>query len=190
MQISQFFVGNVFGIAYLVIPNCYNWDSDFRENVLHRVFGSYYASIVFTFMFNFIFVGGLILLFNDFARRTYGQKKHESTKHEKHESDKHDKSSGKSSKKVVAEPVAETVESKPKSKATKAVAKPKKEIPAKKGKTSPVQVAASVEIDVPVKDSKTARAKSRARSTVRSKSKARAASPSKAAPVQRRTRRS
>lgn len=184
MQITQFFVGNILGIAYLVIPNCHNWDSDFRENVLHRVFGSYYASIVFTFIFNFMFVGGLILLFNDFARRTYGQKKHHHESSDKHSA----KQSGKKTV-AVAEPVVEISELKPKSKA-KAVAKAKKEIPAKKGKTSPVQVATSVEIDVPAKASKTARSKSRARSTVRSKSKARAASPSKAAPVQRRTRRS
>ena len=74
MQISQFLIGNVFGFAYIVIPNCYNWNHNFRENIIHKILGSHRSSIVACFTFNFLFVGTLIILFNDFARRTYGQK--------------------------------------------------------------------------------------------------------------------
>lgn len=182
MQITQFLVGNVLGIAYLIIPDCHNWDSNFRENVLHhKVFGTYHASIVFTFIFNFCFVGALILLFNDFARRTYGQKKAAAA------------AASSNSEEVK---VSET-----KAKATKS-SKHKKEsgsetVPAatvKKGrKTSPIQIATSVVIEPeeeevveakPVKKSTKAKAsasrsKSRARSTVRAKSQVRAASPAK-----------
>lgn len=201
MQITQFLVGNVFGIAYLIIPNCHNWDSNFRENVLqHRLFGTYYASIVFTFLFNFFFVGGLILLFNDFARRTYGQKKAAAAV----EAEKSEKA-GKSEKKVKVinadtEKVVK-VKSASASKAKKEVpASPTKKVTAGR-KTSPVQIATSIVIEPessavtePKKSSASkSRSKSRARSTMRSKSKARAASPAKAAaaaPVQRRARRS
>ncbi len=189
MQITQFLIGNVFGIGYLVTPNCYNWDSNFRENILHhKVFGTYRASIIFTFAFNVFFVGTLIALFNDFARRTYGQKKAVSSEHQEPEN--------KENKKVKS--------SKPKK---------EKEVPAsavKKGrKTSPVQIATSVVIEPeasvesvgPVESVKAAaktgkvvktikpgksttttasRSKSRARSTVRAKSQARASSPAKA----------
>lgn len=184
MQITQFLVGNVLGIAYLIIPDCHNWDSNFRENVLHhKVFGTYHASIVFTFIFNFCFVGALILLFNDFARRTYGQKKAAAA--------------------AAASSNSEEVKvSETKAKATKS-SKHKKEsgsetVPAaatvKKGrKTSPIQIATSVVIEPeeeevveakPVKKSTKAKAsasrsKSRARSTVRAKSQVRAASPAK-----------
>lgn len=196
LQITQFLVGNVLGIAYLVIPNCHNWDSNFRENVIqHRVFGTYYASIVFTFLFNFSFVGGLILLFNDFARRTYGQKKAAV--------DTEAKKTEKVEKKAKGDKVTEKSEVKSK---PKTVSKAKKEAPssptkkvAAARKTSPVQIATSIEIEpetMVVKKSvvSKSRSKSRARSNIRSKSKARAASPAKAAipaaPVQRRIRRS
>lgn len=74
MQISQFLIGNVFGFAYMIIPDCYNWNHNFRENIIHKILGSHRSSIVACFTFNFLFVGTLIILFNDFARRTYGQK--------------------------------------------------------------------------------------------------------------------
>lgn len=194
MQITQFIIGNILGIAYLIIPNCHNWDSNFRENVLqHRVFGSYYASIVFTFIFNFCFVGGLILLFNDFARRTYGQKKATAESTEKISKKSSEKTEKVSEKKYKADKAASKAKS-PASLSKKATA-PRK--------TSPVQVATSIEIEpettAPVKKSKSvtaaaskARSKSRARSTIRAKSKARTSSPAKAssAPVQRRSRRS
>ena len=201
LQITQFLVGNVFGIAYLVIPNCHNWDSNFRENVLqNRVFGTYYASIVFTFLFNFFFVGGLIILFNDFARRTYGQKKAvvaaEAEKAEKVE---------KKAKMNKSDKAEKSEKSEVKSK-VKTVSNAKKDVPASPTKkvaaarkTSPVQVATSIEIEpetevVKKSAASKSRSKSRARSNIRSKSKARAESSAKAAApaahVQRRTRRS
>jgi hypothetical protein len=211
MQITQFLVGNVFGIAYLIIPNCHNWDSNFRENVLqHRVFGTYFASIVFTFLFNFFFVGGLILLFNDFARRTYGQKKAVAAAAAS-EAEKTEKSE-KPAKKVKAEKSEKEEKSEVKPK-TKTVTKAKKEVPASPSKkaaaprkSSPVQIATSIVIEpettaivkkasAPTPASKSrSKSKSRARSAVKSKSKVRAASPAKAsapaAPLQRRSRRS
>ncbi len=75
MQISQFLVGNVLGILYFVIPGCFPETRNFRENIIHKVLGTHHRSVMFTFAFNFAFVGSLILLFNDFARRTYGKKK-------------------------------------------------------------------------------------------------------------------
>lgn len=74
MQITQFFIGNTLGILYFVIPGCFPDNKQFRENVIHSILGSHYRSVMFTFAYNFAFVGSLILLFNDFARRTYGKR--------------------------------------------------------------------------------------------------------------------
>ena len=205
MQITQFLVGNVFGFAYIFIPNCYNWDRNFRENILqNRIFGNYRASIIFTFAFNFVFVGALILLFRDFARRTYGQNKKEVAS-----------TTTLKSKKTKEVKETETVHVADDS--AIASASPSK---AKKGrKTSSVQVATSVlieaeakpepqlEVEVvkPKKTVKTikasnsiksksttasSRSKSRARSIVRSKSQSRASSPSKSTSAPATSRRS
>lgn len=156
MQITQFIVGNIFGIAYIVIPNCYNWNRNFRENVLqHEIFGgSYYASIVFTFAFNLFFVGSLIILFRDFARRTYGKK------------------SASKSESVTESAVDEKPKKKTAVKAKESVKKPRT-------KTSPVQIATSVVIEAEPEVAAAAAAnpaKARAASKARSTSKARAVS--------------
>ena len=177
MQITQFFVGNVLGIAYMVIPNCYNWDRNFRENVLHHhIFGSYFGSIVFTFAFNFVFVGSLILLFNDFARRTYGQKKANTA------TEKEVKETAVKAKKTAKKPRSSPIQI-----ATSVVIEPVVETPVLVPKTSKASKATKATKSAKAEKSSTAasRSKSRARSAVRSKSKARASSPAKAAPVRR-----
>lgn len=74
MQIMQFVVGNTLAIIYCSLPSCLPSNGSVRENVLAKVIGSHYGSMLFTFLYNFLFVGTLIMLFNDFSKRTYGPK--------------------------------------------------------------------------------------------------------------------
>jgi hypothetical protein len=179
MQITQFLVGNVFACAYIAIPGCYNWNHNFRENVIHHyIFGNYRDSIIFTFAINFMFVGGLILLFNDFARRTYGKKQENAVKAE--ETPRISTSVKKSVKKEKKKPVKAEASPAPTKTVTKTTTKTSRAKSAGRPKraSSPVQVATSIILDAEVVEPKAKSSrKSRAPSAVRSKSKARAASP-------------
>lgn len=196
MQITQFLIGNVLGISYLIIPNCHNWSHNFRENVLqHKIFGSYFGSIVFTLIYNFSFVGALILLFNDFARRTYGPKKTEKTSEKalkaakSSKSTKNTKSSSvKVADSVVIENEVPTKKSVSKAKASKST-KSEAVVSTKPSEPKSSQPKASKSSSSSAKaKSNASRSQSRARSAVRSKSKARAASPAKATVTRRSTR--
>lgn len=184
MQLTQFFIGNVIGIIYLIIPNCYDKSSVLRENILQRLLGSNQASIIFTYIYNYAFVGSLIYLFNDFSRRTYGVKKAadessttslsgEVAKKEKASHKKREPKAKKDKAAAVAAAVVETVPVKEKKRINRKTA-------------SPIQEATSIDLDASSTTSiasKKSRAvsksrgasKSRARPESRSKSKVRRA---------------
>lgn len=59
MQISQFLIGNPLALVYCLYPGCLHPDPQMAQ-------GQFYS-----LLFNFVYVGCLVFLFNNFAERTY-----------------------------------------------------------------------------------------------------------------------
>jgi hypothetical protein len=71
MQIIQFLVGNPLGALYAIMPNCLSNHIP-SENVIGKLLGSQTYSLYACLIINTVFISGLVVLFTDFSRKTYG----------------------------------------------------------------------------------------------------------------------
>ncbi|PJF17127.1 Elongation of fatty acids protein [Paramicrosporidium saccamoebae] len=71
MQLTQFFVGLPLAVSYLLVPGCVPIQAHPKDNLAHVLGINGYWSHVVSLAFSFSYVFYLIILFLDFARRTY-----------------------------------------------------------------------------------------------------------------------
>jgi hypothetical protein len=71
MQLTQFFVGLPLAVSYLAVPGCVPIPAHPKDNLAHVLGINGYWSHVVSLAFAFSYVFYLIILFLDFARRTY-----------------------------------------------------------------------------------------------------------------------
>lgn len=72
MQIVQFLVGNPLGLLYAILPGCFPEERIPPENVLGYLLGSQAHSLYICLIVNTVFISGLVVLFTDFSKKTYG----------------------------------------------------------------------------------------------------------------------
>lgn len=71
MQLTQFFVGLPLAVSYAFIPNCIPTEAHPKDSLARLLGVNGYWSKVIGLGFSFIYVAYLIVLFLDFANRTY-----------------------------------------------------------------------------------------------------------------------